>query len=489
MTEPAQKPAGRGRQGLRRNIGILGNFAFGYADVAEGTYFTLGLVVIYAGAAATYAYLFATTAYILTAFCYAELASTYHQTGGAFVYARKAFGRNIAFLAAWALLLDYVVTTAISALAAVGYLGYFFPELNSPLLIGGATAAAVALLMILNILGIAESAKFSYFLVLFAVVGEALVLVTGFLFSYRPGLNTIHFGTSPTYPNFLYAITIAMSGYLGIEVISQSAGETKRPAKNIPRAIFLISVAVVAATLSFSTLALGVRSYQDFLSNPTSINDPVSFIALALPNGWILAGLAAVLGISVLLVAANAGIVGASRISYAMSQDGVIPKTFGKLLKKRNTPFISIIAFSSVSVALAFSGELGLVAELYNFGALIAYMIVGLSLISLRNKESAVFRPFKTPGSIRIRPFWRRSNNEASVNHDRYTIPIIGVLCIIADLTIWLLVVVLHPLGRIFGSIWMGFGLLLFFAYTRIQKVKSVPLSDSDSAEVGATPA
>jgi len=120
-------------QRLRRNVGILGNFAFGYADVAEGIYFTLGLVVIYAGGAAPFAYLFATMAYVLTALCYAELASTYHQAGGAFVYARQAFGRKVAFLAAWALLLDYVVTTAISALAAIGYLGYFFPKVNPPL--------------------------------------------------------------------------------------------------------------------------------------------------------------------------------------------------------------------------------------------------------------------------------------------------------------------------------------------------------------------
>lgn len=481
MTEPAQRPAGRRRQGLRRNIGILGNFAFGYADVAEGIYFTLGLVMIFAGAAATYAYLFATTAYILTALCYAELSSSYHQAGGAFVYARKAFGQKIAFLAAWALLLDYVVTTAISALAAIGYLGYFIPQLNEPLLIGGATAAAILLLMSLNIFGIGESAKFSYFLVLFNIVGVGAILVTGYLFSYRPGLNTIHFGTSPTVPNFLYAITIAMSSYLGIEVISQTAGETRRPAKNIPRAVFLISVAVVVATLSFSTLALGVRSYQDFVNNPTSINDPVAFLALALPNGWILAGLAAILGMSVLLVASNAGIIGASRISYAMSQDGVIPKTFGKLHKKRNTPFISIIIFSSVSVALALSGELSFVAELYNFGALIAYVIVGLSLISLRNKEKAIFRPFKTPGSITIRPFWRHGANESSVSHEQYTIPIVGVLSVVADLTIWLLVVTLHPLGRIFGSIWMGLGLLILFAYTRIQKTQQDPSPDPQS--------
>src|SRR5690348_1819394 len=398
----------RGRR-LRRNIGILGNFAFGYADVAEGIYFTLGLVIIYAGAAATFAYLFATIAYVLTALCYAELASLYHVAGGAFVYARRAFGRNVGFLAAWALLLDYVVTTAISALAAIGYLGYFIPGLDSPLVIGLATAAAIILLMGVNIFGISESAKFSYFLVLFNLAGVALVLVTGYLFSFKPGLNTIHFGTSPTYPNFLYAITIAMSSYLGIEVISQSAGETRRPAKNIPRAVFLISAATVIATLAVSTLAVGVRNVQDFVSNPTSVNDPVAFVALALPNGQILAALASFLGISVLLVASNAGIVGASRITYAMSEDGAIPKLFGRLHKKHNTPFISIIIFSAVSVAIAFSGQLDLVAQLYNFGALLAYVIVGLSLISLRNSDKALFRPFKTPGSIKIKPFWRKN--------------------------------------------------------------------------------
>ena len=456
---------------LRRNVGILGNFAFGYADVAEGIYFTLGLVIFYAGAAATFAYLFATIAYVLTALCYAELASLYHQAGGAFVYARRAFGQNVAFLAAWALLLDYVVTTAISALAAIGYLGFFIPQLSTPLAAGLATAAAIAMLMILNVFGIAESAKFSYFLVLFDIIGEATVLITGYLFSFKPAFTSIHFGTSPTYPNFLYAITIAMSSYLGIEVISQSAGETRRPAKNIPRAVFLISAATVTATLAFSTLAVGIRNPQDFCLTCSNINDPVAYIALALPNGQILASLASFLGMSVLLVASNAGIVGSSRIGYAMSQDRAIPEPFGRLHKKYSTPFLSIIIFSLISIGITFSGQLDFAAQLYNFGALIAYVIVGMSLISLRNSDRALFRPFKTPGSISIRPFWRR--NQVATD-ERYVIPIIGVLCIIADLTVWLLVVILHPLGRIFGGAWMGLGLLLFFAYTRVRKEKSV---------------
>src|SRR5487761_1300 len=453
-------------QSLQRNIGLLGNFAFAYGDVAEGIYFTLGLVLLYANAAATYAYLFATIAYVLTALCYAELSSSYHQAGGAFIFANKAFGRTIAFFAAWALLLDYLVTTAISTRAAVGYMGYFFPALNS--IAALVTVAVIVGLIIINVIGISESARFSYILVLFGLIGEVIVLTVGFVFSYHVGINSSpQFGSAPTYPNFLYAITIAMSSYLGIEVVSQSAGETKHAAKNIPRAVFLISGAVVASTLAYSTLALGLEPYQAFQNNPSAITDPVSFIVSKLPYGWAFGGLTALLGISVLIVAANAGIVGISRITYAMSEEGALPRFIGRVHRRYKTPYIAIIIFSAlaISVVIAFSAQLVILAEMYNFGALIAYMIVGLSLISLRNKEKNLVRPFKTPWTIRIKPSSRiRATKEV------YEIPVFALSCFVADLTIWVLVVILHPIGREVGTLWMILGLLIYYLYTRIQK-------------------
>jgi APA family basic amino acid/polyamine antiporter len=458
-------------QSLRRDIGILGNFAFAYGDVAEGIYFTLGLVLLYANAAATYAYLFATIAYVLTAVCYAELSSSYHQAGGAFVFANRAFGRRVAFLAAWALLLDYLVTTTISTVAAVGYMGYFFPVLST---VASAVAVFVILgLLALNVLGISQSARFSYLLVLFDLVGEACVLAIGFVFSYHPTLNAApHLGTTPTYPNFLYAVTIAMSSYLGIEVVSQSSGETKYAGKNIPRAIFLISLAVVAATLAYSTLALGVVPYQAFQNNPNAIYYPISFIASKLPFGWILGGLTAILGISVLIVAANAGIVGISRITYAMSEGGVIPKFFSRLHRRYRTPFISILVFSSVAIVIvvALSAQLEILAEMYNFGALIAYMVVGLSLISLRNKETNLVRPFRAPWSVRI----KRRNHGGE--RGEYEIPVFAAGCFAADFIIWLLVVILHPIGREVGTIWMILGLLVYYLYSRIHRVDIRPI-------------
>jgi APA family basic amino acid/polyamine antiporter len=461
--------ARRARSSLRRDIGILGNFAFAYGDVSEGIYFTLGLVLVYANAAATYAYLFATIAYVLTALCYAELSSSYHQAGGAFTFADKAFGRNVAFLAAWALLLDYLVTTAISAVAAVGYVGYFFPFASQ--VATAVTVAVIVGLLLLNIFGIAGSARFSYILVLFDLVGEAIVLTIGFAFAYHPAVNqAAQFGTAPTYPNFLYAVTIAMSSYLGIEVVSQSAGETRNAGTNIPRAVFLISTAVVIATLAYSTLALGVVPYQAMQSNPTAINYPVSFIASMLPFGWILGGLTAILGISVLLVAANAGVVGISRIVYAMSEGGAIPRALGRVHHKYRTPYIAVIAFSSVAIGIvvAFSAQLEVLAEMYNFGALIAYMIVGLSLIALRNREKNLVRPFRTPWSIRIG--WGKSNGEGI--RSQYEVPVLALGCFIADLIIWLLVVILHPIGREVGTAWIVLGLLLYYLYSRVQRRK-----------------
>ena len=258
-----------------------------------------------------------------------------------------------------------------------------------------------------------------------------------------------------------------MSSYLGIEVVSQSAGETKNAGTNIPRAVFLISIAVVTATLAFSTLAVGVVPYQAFQSNPTAINYPISFIASMLPSGWALAGLTSVLGISVLLVAANAGIVGISRLAFSMSEGGVIPRVFGRVHHRYRTPYISIVVFSSVAIAIvvAFSAQLDVLAEMYNFGALLAYMIVGLSLISLRNKEKNLVRPFKTPWAIRIGIGRPDSNGVRRL----YEIPILALGCFIADMVIWLLVVILHPVGREVGTLWIVLGLMLYYLYTRIQ--------------------
>ena len=153
-----------------------------------------------------------------------------------------------------------------------------------------------------------------------------------------------------------------------------------------------------------------------------------------------------------------------------MSEGGAIPGVFGRVHHRYRTPYIAIIVFSSIAmgIVVAFSAQLGVLAEMYNFGALLAYMIVGLSLIVLRNREKNLFRPFRTPWSIRI-------NRRTAAGSTQYEVPVLALGCFVADLTIWLLVVILHPIGREVGTAWIVLGLLLFYLYSRVKRRKGTP--------------
>lgn len=151
---------------LRRRIGLLGVFSFGYADVGAGIYMTLGLVAAHAMAAAPLAFAVASISYILTALSYAELSSSMPEAGGGMIFAEKAFGRFVAFLTGWALLLDYVVTGSIFAMSTTGYLGHLVPVLKKEEFFGLTASILVLILVVLNVIGIKESATFSAVLVL-----------------------------------------------------------------------------------------------------------------------------------------------------------------------------------------------------------------------------------------------------------------------------------------------------------------------------------
>ncbi|HKT22907.1 MAG TPA: APC family permease, partial [Nitrososphaerales archaeon] len=192
-----------------------------------------------------------------------------------------------------------------------------------------------------------------------------------------------------------------------------------------------------------------------------------------LPFGWVLGGLTAVLGITVLLVAANAGVVGISRLAYAMSEEGAIPRFFGRIHHRYRTPYLSIAIFAAIAIAIVvgFSAQLAILAEMYNFGALLAYMIVGLSLIQLRNKEKSLVRPFKAPWSIRVKG--RKADADGKIR--TYEVPVLAVGAFAADLVIWSLVVLLHPVGREVGALWVLLGLMIYYVYSRVQTRRTPP--------------
>ena len=467
MSESSERPVAR--KGLRRTLGIGGLFSIGYADVGAGIYLALGLVAVHAGYATPLAIGAAAIAYALTGLTYAELSSTYPSAGGSATFAREAFGDGISFLAGWMLCLDYVVTAAIFSIPAVGYLSYFAPWLKQPIWLGLGAILLLGGLVLLNVIGIRESARITLNLSLLSILSEIVLIVlglvlvlipTGSLFQWPARFNL---GTIPTWPEFVQGITLAMVSYLGIEAVAQAAGETRIAGRTIPRATMLTVASVVTFYLMISIVAVNI--VPPGILSTTWKEDPLSGVANGLPGvAWFMTGWIAVLGCSISIIGANAGIIGSSRTLYALSNYKLLPGKFGEIHRRFRTPYVAVMTFglgSILLVAVSSFGILGgsvdpliLLGSLYNVGALVAYVQAHASLIVTRNTDRPRFRPFKIPLAVRL-----------GRGPGQVEIPILPVVGFVVTGAIWIAVIATHELGRLLGLFWvlMGMGLYVYF--------------------------
>ncbi len=435
---------------LKKELGVLGSFSIGFADVGADIFISLGLVAAFAGGARPLAFLIAAVVYACTGLAYAELASALPVTGGAAAYGKRAFSNLVGFIGGWGLILDYTIDISIFAVASAGYLSFFFPVFRE--YFNFLTAGIILFLMIINLLGIRESSRVNVSLTLLTLLIIAGLLVIGFVFSFDLGkfLATAKpIEQDAGWNNFLYSVTLAMVTFIGIESISQAAEETKEPGKIIPRSTGLAIFLVIFLALAMSVMTLGIVTPQQLAER---MDNPLVAVALALPFSSLLVPFIAFAGFMICLVSSNTGVIGVSRVAYSMSKSGFLSRRLRWLHPKFQTPWLSIIIFPSIAVLLALFTNLTTLGELYAFGALTAYLIVNLALIKLRIDEPNLERPFSVPININVRG--RR-------------IPLISVVGVISCLAIFILVAALHGQGRVFAFFWFLAGLLIFAAYKK----------------------
>jgi len=485
MTEMSQDKVPESRVTLKRDIGWFGSFAMGYADVGADIYVALGLVAAYAAGWAPFAFLIAAITYIATGLAYAELATAYPYAGGAQVYSMKAINDFAGFTAGWLVMLDYTVCIALFAIATTGYLSFFIPWLATTIILitifgfvlslnmtGVVSFLLVILLMTINTIGIKESSNLNMTMVALNLVVLSSIMIIGLLVSFNLQFFNVQFqvmGSPITYDhisylwsgnpsgqNFLYAVTLAMSSFIGIESIAQAAEETKRPDRTIPRATKLSIIAVLIFAVGLAFISLGIMSWESLGGN---LNAPISALVQSISNiGIYLVPIVAFTGFAICLVSSNTGIIGVSRVVFSMSHFGLLPKWFSKVHPKTRTPVRTIFVFGSIGAIMALLGHLDWVADLYNFGALLSYLLVNISLIILRQTDRDTHRSWKVPFNIRIK-----------YKGQKYVIPIPNVIGIIACASIWSLVVIFHPMGRLLGLTWTTVGLIVYFVYRRKQ--------------------
>src|SRR5205085_4720995 len=206
-----------------------------------------GLVALHALGLTPVVFMVAGGLFALTAKTYAEGASMFPEAGGSSSFARHAFNELASFFAGWALTLDYIITIAISAFFVPHYLGAFFPALhhNPGDIIGG--AVTIAVLTVLNIRGLRESANLNIGLALLDLVTQVLLILLGAVLIFNPSIlvNQVHLGIAPSYKELIFALSISMIAYTGIETVSNMAEEARQPDRDVPRTVNYVLLAVL----------------------------------------------------------------------------------------------------------------------------------------------------------------------------------------------------------------------------------------------------
>ena len=461
------------RGNLHRVLNTPQLFAIGFGDVGSSIYYALGVTTLYALGATPLALALAGIVFLCTVLTYTELSTAMPESGGSCSFARHAFNDLISFIAGWALLLDYVVTIAISAYSIGPYLYNFLPFLKTAIGNVPFTLLALSVLLGLNVIGIKESTRVSFLLAVFGVVTQLTIITVGVIFlmeisqpdQFVRHLQQLWFhlqvglpdnAWSPTWPDFWKGVGMAMVAYIGIESISQLAGEARHPNRTIPQAMMATMVTLFVLYFGTSSIALTAMSPQELTS--AYLENPLAGIAASMPFGqrffvpWV-----GLLGATILFVAANAGLIGASRLTFAMSEHFTLPRLFYRLHPRFKTPYISLIAFTLIAGSIVLvTGHLTYIAELYNFGAMLSFALAHLSLMGLRIRQPGLPRPFKVGWNL---------------NFGRYEIPLTSILGLLGTAAVWVDVILTKPAGRNFGFLWMGVGLTAYFWYRHQQRL------------------
>jgi basic amino acid/polyamine antiporter, APA family len=453
-------------RGLERVLGTGALFSTAYGNVGSSIYYALGLVAIYAAGMTPVVFVIAGLIFAATAATYAEATTMYPEAGGSSSFARRAFNEFWSFFAAWGQMLTYIITIAISAFFVPHYLAVFWEPLGeSPTdIIAG--IVVVALLGTLNIVGVKESAGVNIGFAVADFLTQVILVVVGIVLVFDPDLlvRQVDFGTTPTLGNFLIAIPVAMVAYTGIETISNMAEEAKDYGKTIPRGIGLVvgAVAVIYTFLPAVALsAMPVVNGQTKLALPSEqggyADDPVLGVVENMDLGSLEHPARIYVGIlaaTILFIATNAGILGVSRLSYSMGQHRQLPELLRVLHPRFRTPYIAIAVFSGVACIAILPGQADFLGVIYAFGAMLSFTIAHAAVATLRVKRPDVDRPWKGPGTLRIR------------GHE---LPLYSVLGGMGTGIALIVATVLDVRVLASGVGWMALGITLYVIYRRRQ--------------------
>ncbi|MGG8471875.1 APC family permease [Rahnella sp. PAMC25617] len=420
---------------LRKTLTLVQVVMMGLAYLQPMTIFdTFGIVSGLTDGHVATAYIFALIAVLFTAVSYGKLVQRFPSAGSAYTYAQKAISPHVGFMVGWSSLLDYLFMPMINILLAKIYLEAIFPGVPSWIFV----VALVGMMTAFNLRGIKVVANLNSIIVVVQVA--IMVVFLGLLVRgvyMGEGMGTLA-TTKPFFSENAHVVpmitgaTILCFSFLGFDGISSLSEETPNAGKVIPKAIFLTALigGIIFVVVSYF-LQLYFPDISRFKDPDASQPEIMLYVAGKFFQSVILC-----FSCVTVLASGMAAHAGVSRLLYVMGRDGVFPeKLFGYVHPKWRTPTFNVLLVGAVAMS-AVTFDLVTATALINFGALVAFTFVNLSVIS--------------------QFYIREKRNRTLKDHINYLVlPVIGALTVGA---LWLnLESSSMTLGLVWGAIGLGY--------------------------------
>lgn len=362
---------------LRRILGLPALVFFGLVYMVPLTVFTTyGVVTETTGGRTALAYVVTLAAMLFTALSYGFMVRRYPVAGSAYSYASLSFGPGIGFLAGWSLLLDYLFLPMINYLVIGLFLNIAFPEVPAWVFVVG----AIGLVTALNLLGIGSVSGMSNLIVIAQLVFVVVFLAMAWRLLGGAPIDWMApwqgDGSQAGFAPVMAGAAILCLSFLGFDAVSTLAEEAREPRRDIPRAILIttLGAGVLFILLAMvSQLVFPGSHFQD-------ADAAAAEVMLKAGGGFLQAFFTAayVAGAAGSALASQASV---SRILYSMGRDGILPRrVFAHLSQRFHTPTLAILLVSLISL-LAVVIDLGTLASMISFGALVAFSVVNLAVI------------------------------------------------------------------------------------------------------------
>ena len=449
MLATSRKPGG-----LSKVLGPFDLILMGIgAIVGTGIFVLTGTGALTAGPALTISFVVAAIACAFAALCYAEFASTVPVAGSIYTYSYATMGELVAWMIGWDLMLEYgLATSAVS----VGWSGYFQSllagfGLHIPAALTAAPGAlpgvhtlfnlpAFVIMIVLTALlswGVRESARVNNIMVAIKIGVVLLFIFVGARHvqpaNWQPFAPFGHTG-------ILSAAALVFFAFIGFDAVTSAAEEVKRPERDLPIGIIGSLTACTILYVIVSAIMTGIVPYKEFLG----VDHPVSLALKYAGENWVagFVDLGAILGMTtVILVMAF----GQTRVIFAMSRDGLLPKKLSEVHPKYHTPFFATWMVGLIFGCIAALVPLNVLSELVNMGTLAAFCLVSIAVVVLRKKRPDLHRAFRCPG-----------------------VPFVPALAVIFC---GVLMTYLTAITWIAFGIWLVIGLVVYFGYARHRSV------------------